>query len=464
MSDIKKFAYTLGTVFTLTGSDYIGYYNIKDNIGYVGKYDQKVKLDNNQTIQNTVTLSDKFYNRTPIDNVTLNYSLCDFVFQPGEFINSNSINLKLEKAFDNFLETYKSCFIASSDLPYYYTNSLRISATNTSLATPVWNYSNANTNLSGFSAYNPNITRSSKIAFMPNRYASDVNNHTLVVANSASICVFKINRQLTTCNVVFSSSRVETNNTIGYNALTFTNITSIAKATNALYICDAGNKAVYAYDITSVIEEDRALGNRFNLRTTLNSKTTNLVDPLLVAASDDRIYVYDSAGIIYFFDTSFNLINSYKNKRLFNASEPVSMTHYKIYDQLYVLTKDGTVLILDALANSTITKFNLTGFAQQETPLKIIFSNSNSDILYFLTNYGIYKKYVSNLKNNIGNFTFTSVTTGMNGSYAIGYKLFSYFYDIDTYDSLDSSDNILVYGYDQFINYSEKTLFNTILK
>ena len=111
-----------------------------------------------------------------------------------------------------------------------------------------------------------------------------------------------------------------------------------------------------------------------------------------------------------------------------------------------------------------ITKFNLTGFAQQETPLKIVFSNSNSDILYFLTNYGIYKKYVSNLKNNIGNFTFTSVTTGASGSYAIGYRLFSYFYDIDTYDSLDSSDNILVYGYDQFINYSEKTLFNTILK
>ena len=78
MSDIKKFAYTLGTVFTLTGNDYIGYYNIKNNTGYVGKYDQKVKLDNNQTIQNTVALSDKFYNRTPIDNITLNYSLCDY--------------------------------------------------------------------------------------------------------------------------------------------------------------------------------------------------------------------------------------------------------------------------------------------------------------------------------------------------------------------------------------------------
>ena len=64
MSDIKKFAYTLGTVFTLTGNDYIGYYNIKNNTGYVGKYDQKVKLDNNQTIygNNTTWLTvTRFY-------------------------------------------------------------------------------------------------------------------------------------------------------------------------------------------------------------------------------------------------------------------------------------------------------------------------------------------------------------------------------------------------------------------
>ena len=44
MSDIKKFGYATGELFTLTGSNYVGYYNIKDNVAYTGKYNQQIPL------------------------------------------------------------------------------------------------------------------------------------------------------------------------------------------------------------------------------------------------------------------------------------------------------------------------------------------------------------------------------------------------------------------------------------
>lgn len=464
MSDIKKFAYTTGGLFTLTGSDYIGYYNIKDNAAFVGKYTQNTSLTNNESIQTTIAISDKFYNRIATENITLKYTLSDFVFEPGEYINTNSINLKIEKAFSNYLDTYRGCFIATSKLPYFYTGLARVSATNTGKALPIWNYSSANTYMSAFSAYNSAITRDSKIAYIPNQYASDPNNHTLVVANLSSLMVFLVNRPLYTFNVVFSSTRIETNNTAGYNQLQFSNICSIAKAGNSLYVVDSNNKAVYAYDITSTLQEDRALGNRFSLTNSIDKQQGKFDTPLLVAASEDRIFVYDDVGIIHFYDRNFNAINSYKNRPLFIESVPVSMTYYKLYDQLFVLTSDFKLVVLDSEANSTIYTLDTTGFLYDEVPKKIVFSNSNSDIFYMLTNKSLYKKFVSNIYRNIGNYSFVNNITGIAGTYPDGTNLFSYLYDIDTYDSINNYDNLLIYGYDQFLSYNEKTLFDTILK
>ena len=97
MSDTKKIAFTTGEIFNLTGSNYVGYYNVLSGVAYVGKYTQDVMLKNTNTIQNTITLSDKFFNRLNTENITLTYTLSDFVFEPNEFINTNSINLKLLK-------------------------------------------------------------------------------------------------------------------------------------------------------------------------------------------------------------------------------------------------------------------------------------------------------------------------------------------------------------------------------
>ena len=467
MSDTLKFAYTNGTVFTLTGSDYTGFYNVSAGNAYVSKYHQDIPLQNTNTIQNAVFLSNKFLNRIVTENITLTYTLSDFIFQPNEYINTNSINLKLEKAFDNFLDTYRACFFASSNLPYKFVNNATASATSTGNSI-VWAGTATVNHINPLSSYDPNITRNSKIAYYTNVNPASTGDTTLIVATLSTLFTFLVNisGHNTTFNFVFSSSRVETNNAQGYNQLTFNNISSIAKSKNSFYVCDAGNNSIYSYDITYVLNEDRALGYTFSLTNSINQAQGQFVTPTLVAASDTTVYVYDSStGIITYFDKNFNIVNNYGNSQYFSQHPPVYMAYYRLTDSLYVLTSDYNLVVLDSQANSTFYSFNYYSYAYNENPLKIVFSNTNSDIFYLLTNRGVYKKFISNCYNNIGNFSFTSSITGTNStSYNVGQDPFTYFYDMDTFEDDNNFDNLMVYGYDQFLNYNEQTLFNSLLK
>jgi len=467
MSNTLKFAYTNDGVFNLSGAPYTGFYNVSTGTAYVGKYIQDTALINTDTIENAVILSDKFFNRIINQNITLTYNLSDFIFQPNEYINTNSINLKLEKAYVNYLDTYRACFYASSQLPYDFNLTAVVSATNNGYL-PLWTSGgNNSTYLNPFSSFNSNITRNSKIALMTNVTPNTAGDCTLVIATSGCLFTYLINNSGTnnTFNLVFSSYRVETNNGQGYNQLVFENITSIAKSSNSFYVCDNGNRAVFSYDITSILNEDRALGKYFNLKNSITLEQGIFVSPKLIAASDNTVYVYDSTtGVITYLDTNFNIINNYSNDKYFALHPPVSLTYYKLTDSLFVLTQDYQLVVLDANANSTIYVFDNTQYAYNELPIKLVFSNTNSDVFYLLTNRGLYKKFISNNTLNIGSYTFSAAITGNLHGYNAGQDPYTYFYDMDTYDDINNLDNLLVYGYDQFINYNELTVFKSLLK
>jgi hypothetical protein len=116
-------------------------------------------------------------------------------------------------------------------------------------------------------------------------------------------------------------------------------------------------------------------------------------------------------------------------------------------------------VIFDSNANSRILQLSQKELQSDEIGRKIIFSNNNSDVLYLLTNKNLYKKFVSNIINDIGDYTFNATITG-NNSTLTGNVL----YDISILDNLKNEDNIILYGYNQFINYNEQTVYYSILK
>lgn len=456
MNPIKKFAYASTDIFLLDGTPYTGYYNISNNTGYVGKYIQTVKLQNYPNIQNAVIRSDLSFNRLPTENVSLTYSLSDFIFEPNEFINSNSIDNKIQKAFINYLDSYKACFMASSSLPYNLTYIGKVSSNDVNLTKFIWAPTSTNTSVSALSTLNQVYTRNTKIVYASNSYNT---NNTLILANSGSLVVYNINPALSTFSPVFSSFYVETG-LAEYGSLQFNNITNISRYNTNLYVCDKGAATVYSYDISGVLEGDRALSFKFNLTDSVNNTQGGFVSPTLISSSSDTVFVYDSSlYTIFFYDTNFNLKNSYKNEMLFSSSPPVCLCYYRLYNQLFVLTSDFKLIVLDSEANAKEYSLTNQGVAYNETALKIIFSNNNSDVMYLLTNVNMYKKFVSNVFNNIGKYSFVNSVTGRNTN-----NSGSVLYDIDILENDEKFDNILLYGYDQFINYKELTLYNTITK
>jgi len=457
MNPIKKFAWANTGVFTLTGTPYVGFYNVVDNVAYAGIYTQDVKLTNVDKIYTNLVLSDLFFNRLPTQNFTLTYSLTDFIFEPNEFINSNSIDNKLNKLYVNYLDTYRACFMASSNLPYNNTNVAR--------AEPIFNgFTLINSQVNNFtyptplSAINPAITRDSLIAYIPNQYS---NNNTFIFANSGSLIVYNVDT-FSTFTLVFSSSYIETN-TPEYGSLTFGNITSVSNNGTNFYVCDNGNKAIYTYDITAVLQQDRALGYKFNLSNSTNETQGQLVNPVLIGSSASTIFVYDATlCTIFFYDLNYNLINSYKNQILFSNSVPVCLAYYQLYDQLYVLTEDFKLVILDNEANSTIIQLDTSGLVTNEMARKLVFSSTNSDIVYLLSNFNLYKKFVSNIVYNIGSYSFVNNITGNN----IDVFTTNLLYDISIINPprSDPADYIAMYAFDQIVFYAEQLTYNSIIK
>jgi len=457
MNPIKKFAWANTGVFTLTGTPYVGFYNVVDNVAYAGIYTQDVKLTNVDKIYTNLVLSDLFFNRLPTQNFTLTYSLTDFIFEPNEFINSNSIDNKLNKLYVNYLDTYRACFMASSNLPYNNTNVAR--------AEPIFNgFTLINSQVNNFtyptplSAINPAITRDSLIAYIPNQYS---NNNTFIFANSGSLIVYNVDT-FSTFTLVFSSSYIETN-TPEYGSLTFGNITSVSNNGTNFYVCDNGNKAIYTYDITAVLQQDRALGYKFNLSNSTNETQGQLVNPVLIGSSASTIFVYDATlCTIFFYDLNYNLINSYKNQILFSNSVPVCLAYYQLYDQLYVLTEDFKLVILDNEANSTIIQLDTSGLVTNEMARKLVFSSTNSDIVYLLSNFNLYKKFVSNIIYNIGAYSFVNNITGNN----IDVYTTNLLYDISIINPprSDPADYIAMYAFDQIVFYAEQLTYNSIIK
>ena len=449
-----KYQFTSGGLFSLTGADYAGYFNVRDNRAYTTKYTQVQLLSNAPTSMTKLTLSDKFLNRVPLQNITLTYGLSDLLFQPNEFINNNSINLKLEHAFSNFLDVFRSCFMASSNLP---SSTVQVAAMSGVSTGRNFRWNNDYRSTAFVQSPSAVLTSDSKILLYENFYS---NNKTLVISNSATIFAYKINYSTDTFTLTFSSNNITTVNDSTYGQLQYQNIGTIGKGGNNLYLGDISRNVIYAYDVSSVLYEDRALGNRFNLFNTIEAIDGGFTEPSVIEASDDTVFVYDNAQkIVHYYDLNFNKFNSYKNTQFFTDHPVASLTYNKFHNQLYILTTDFKIIVLDSAANSTFVDIDTTGMGIYEKARKIIFSNSYSDVFYLLSNQDIYKKFISNPYYSIGNFSFVSGITGSNTVLA-GDML----YDIATIDNIADYDDIMVYGFNQLLNYKEKTVFNSLLK
>ena len=103
----KGFNYTSGDVFLNTdNSNYIGYYNYTGNSVWTGrrKNDDSNEIFARDNILGIYNSERVLFSRGSEEILKLRHQKEKILFDPGEFINEKSINLKLKMLYENYLD------------------------------------------------------------------------------------------------------------------------------------------------------------------------------------------------------------------------------------------------------------------------------------------------------------------------------------------------------------------------
>ena len=404
-----KVEFTSGKDFNLTGSEYIGYFNIKDGIPYASKFEQKTVLTINDTTNNQILFSSRFNDRTTQEKLSLKYNENDILFEPNEIVNKNSINSKLELLYENFLEIFNFSRFLSPELPLNFTNFIVASGFERGSEDlyefvilpgtgPESSVLSADLSTFDFGQIDEVFSHGVKnIGSMRNKF---IDRYTLFLSVSNSIFAYDRDDLGTTFNFVNST------NSFGIeNELVMDDIVSLDHdKSNTLYVADSGLATVFEIDVGEIVNLDRTGLRTFRLINSIGGtgiKETNFSELVSIVYSKNNVYIYDKGNKdIKNFDRNLNFIKKYNNDNFFTKYNVIHLEIDPYLDQLYIVTEEFRVLILDIEDFRFINEFTIKGPdpGPKEEVRELIFSENNSNVFYLLTNVSLYKYLKSNYK------------------------------------------------------------------
>jgi len=406
------------------------------------------------------------YDRYPSQALSLPYSLEEIKIQPNDTVNSDVINLKLQHLYENFLYLYTRSKIASNIIPISSTATLGMSTYFTYLA---WNY-----NLST-SEFKP-VTWSLPDAFNNIRVihavsSPDLQEYSIFGSNGRTLFIV---RSTDTESQVLSTSVITQYNTPDNNNVSFSNIVSIADGPDhSILVLDKGNNSLYQYDARGYTTDNNIFYNRLifrNLLGGLGSADDKLSfnAPADVITYDEKIYVLDAGNsCVKKYDQNLNWMNTYRLNIDFLNTNPSKLKVDSAGNFFCLLSGNKINVYSNDFQQKTEIAVDYLNTTEKITD--IVFSKTNSNIYYVVTNENIYKGLVNNPGDTIGKYllylfryndtqtisAFTSIGIGSNDKNLIVSKnpstnaqIIGAFYDnINLYDAL-SIPNFDIYTMD----------------
>jgi len=417
---VDVFKYTEGNALKFDGEDYIGYYTVSGNRIYRGRV-----VDSNTGILSAVDnirgnfiMERSFFNRSANQDFELTNNLEQLRFQPSEFINQNSINTKLTKLYENFLDLYNYSFARNSNLPLNYTGFIGVTGN-----TPT-EYLNYTTNLNstytdtgdlglqdarGFELIgNFNSSSNPLTVDTPNTFAS-------IYYTTSALHVF-INANTpdadSTATFVLSTDRAD-----GLFSQPFQNITDITtNDMDTLYVSDSFHNQIYRLYIDPVINDKSLGGSSFDLLNAGGFKLNTAGQSSLSGVNNmyyfnDEIYTWNEGrkSIVVLGDNLARL-REYNNN-IFTEKQVKDFAVNAVTGVLFIVFDDFTILEIDSLFRSTaILHTPDVGQLSPGTPTRILFSQNDSNIYYIITDTNVFKFLVySGTDELIGTFNFTDL-------------------------------------------------------
>jgi hypothetical protein len=341
------------------------------------------------------------YDRYPSQLISLPYSLEEIKIQPNDTVNSDVINLKLQHLYENFLYIYTRSKIASNIIPISSTAVLGMSTYFTYLA---WNY-----NLSS-SEFKP-VTWSLPDAFNNIKTihaisSPDLGEYSIFGSNGKTLFIV---RSTNTESEVLSTSVITQFNTPASNNVSFTNIEAITDGPDqSILVLDSGNNSLYQYEAKGYTQDNNVFFNRLVFKNLLGGYGSaddklSFNAPTDVVAYNGNIYVLDTGNsCVKKYDQNLNWVSTYRLNRDFLNTPPKKLT-VDAGGNFFCLLSGNRINIYSPNFQQK-TEVAIDYLNKTETIIDIVFSKTDANIYYVVTNENIYKGLVNNPGNTIGKY------------------------------------------------------------
>ena len=417
---VDVFKYTEGNALNFDGEDYIGYYTVAGNRVYRGRV-----IDSSSPILTAVDnsrgnfiIERSFFNRGTYDDMELTNDLEQLRFQPSEFINQNSINTKLTKLYENFLDLYNYSFVRNSNLPFNYTGFIGVTGNTpteylnytTDLNSTYTDTSEVNlTDARGFELIGNFNTSSNPLKVeTPGSFAS-------IYFTTSALQIF-INQNDpdtgSTATFILSTDRAD-----GIFSQPFQNITDITtNDMDTLYVSDTFHNQIYRLYIDPVINNKNPGSSSFDLLNAGGFKLNTSGQSTLSGVShmyyfNDEIYTWNEGrkSVIVLGD-NLSKIREYNNI-VFKEKQVQDFAVNPITGVLFIVFDDFTILEVDSsFKTASILHAPDVGRADPGTPTRILFSQNDSNIYYIITDTNVFKFLIYDGTDElIGSFNFTDL-------------------------------------------------------
>jgi hypothetical protein len=405
----KKFSYTTGDAFTLTGKNYTGYFNVVNGTAFTTKTTTTTTLSNKSNYENDVHLSSFYFDRDITETPVLPYGIDDVRFKINEFITADSINEKLYRLNLNNQFLYSRFFIQTSDLPPIYTGTITVTGNTVQFFTSFTDLSVTTTPLTFLSVLSGSVGCEAMFDANEDHYAVFIPTPTMLTVLTGS-------RSNSTAGIAISTTFC-TNET--KNILSFEKIVDIDLNGNLLFVADANARAVYKFNVEHFYNPDESLSTKMMLVDMQGSANNNnklaLKRPRYITTSNKHLFIYDSITR-YFkqYDFNFNIVRA---TRLISRKENIiGVSYNKFLDYLTILTERNSQIHCNLFQNFKLVDRQPVGIVlgRDETVLKIKYSQNDSNVFYIVTSRFTYKLFVNSPSKIIG--IFKDANMQINGS------------------------------------------------
>lgn len=414
-----RFNYTTGEEFTLSGVNYVGFFNTySDGTVYTDKYRTSTSkpLVSNSNFAADYYTTDHYKDLTVYDTYTLPYSLADVQVNINELINFTTINTKLSYLHQNLMYVYSKMFFGDTDVPFLYDKTAGISEipggfTGSTFIFnwyPTPNYTAfGSTTFAACSAY-PDLAP----------YIDYDNLKRFVIVPSTNTDIFGI-FGITDTRLIGLTSKMDLSD-IGITLYADVideqsdekcqNLSDLTYDGTHLYVTDSainGGGQVFKYDISSYNTGDASYEfKRFLIRPIggLGTKQdrNKFNGCTVIGSKPGYIFVADSGnGAVKIFDSNLVWIKTITLPR--GNYKVLDIKHRPLNNHLYFLIENedlNTFLLFEYDENyryiSTVTFEDALYEGVDNAFNRMVFSEQDSNVFYLSTDSTVYKKFFSN--------------------------------------------------------------------